>query len=112
MHNLGTGEQASVEKKDGIGVVSLIRRKEKAGTDPKEYEWETVRESKTLNNDGLMYTAAKSATETTPATPASVTVGNTPGTPLPVTGGIGTNVFHLIGSSLIVAAGTLFLKKH
>ena len=42
---------------------------------------------------------------------ASATVVNNQGTELPSTGGIGTTIFYVVGSILVVAAGVLLITK-
>ena len=49
--------------------------------------------------------------ESRPATNATFTVGNTPGVALPSTGGPGTRLFTILGSSLILGAGVLLWRR-
>ena len=107
------------------GVVYLIEfkrnlKKKENADDPDEYvyEWVEVEEKTALDTTtGLKYTAAKEAIVEgeqviTPATLASVTVGNTPGKELPHTGGSGIIRYTVAGLGCItVPTAVLIYRK-
>ena len=55
-------------------------------------------------------TVSGSDTDTTTLS-VSKTIENNSGTVLPSTGGIGTTIFYVVGSILVVAAGVLLITK-
>ena len=84
----------------------------------------TVDENSELDGYLITFIAARAATEantdpesgdvTTPATdatPATFTVGNTPGAALPSTGGPGTSMFYVFGSIITLLAAVLLITK-
>ena len=68
----------------------------------------------TLHEITLDKTNAKSDDPTTAETETYFNIAeipNTEGTSLPSTGGIGTTIFYVVGSILVVAAGILLITK-
>ena len=47
----------------------------------------------------------------TPGTAATINIQNVAGTILPSTGGIGTTIFYIVGSILVVGAGIVLITK-
>ena len=87
------------------GVVYILTKE--AGRDPKN--WTATSTDTTVAN--VTFTAATAE----PAAPATAQVANTPGTALPMTGGIGTNLFTILGAILSGTAGailTIRRRKH
>ena len=56
-------------------------------------------------------TSSSDVTFTDTTATASLTINNNSGTTLPSTGGIGTTIFYVVGSILVVAAGVLLITK-
>ncbi len=86
-----TGDIVAYLKVDGGTVACLAK-----GEHTKPSEWIA-----TSLSDPLHFTAA------TQENNALVTVGNTPGTALPMTGGIGTTLFTALGGLLTATAGAI-----
>ena len=63
------------------------------------------------NGNLITYVLAVEKTDTTEATNACAKVGNTPGTALPQTGGIGTTLFTALGGLMTATAGAILTMK-
>ena len=79
--------------------------------DPDELKLDSL----TVNNtDFTATTTSSTVDETTVTTPTGLIkteIENNSGTVLPSTGGIGTTIFYVVGSILVVAAGVLLITK-
>ncbi|MBQ9662781.1 MAG: SpaH/EbpB family LPXTG-anchored major pilin [Oscillospiraceae bacterium] len=97
--------------KDGeTGVVMTGGTFRIEGLDNKTYYLEETKAPTGYNKLETRIEAAAS-TSTAPATNIDYKVENNKGATLPSTGGIGTTIFYVVGSILVVAAGVLLITK-
>ena len=97
-----TSEDVTIYIKVEAGRVTYLEKEE--GKNPSEW-------GEKENSDLIEFSAAQAASEDMPASNATFTVGNTPGTALPSTGGPGTRIFTILGSILILGAGALLWRR-
>lgn len=103
-------ERFYIRVNDGV-IRHIVKTSDDPDTDIDESivkNWSVVDD----NDDGILrFTSARPATADIAATNATFKVGNTPGAALPNAGGIGTTVFYIIGSMLVLGCGIYLISR-